>query len=385
MAERARHLVERVLPVGVPIRQVVLTLPWRLRLKLARRHDLCRGVLKVFLRAVFGWYRRRARRALGVRGARCGAVTVIQRFGGALNLNAHFHSLLPDGVFVRDEGLGRVRFVRVPAPTTEEVERLVEQVASRVTRWLAKRGFGENEPAVEDDPEDAGLLLQAASAAGRAALGRRAGRRAHRIRTVAGRVVRLPPRCAALDDYNVHAGVVVGGHDEEAVERLCRYVCRPALAKSRIEEAPGGGVVLRFKRPWSDGTTGLRLTDLELVQRLAALVPPPHANMVFYHGVFGPSAAWRDQVVPTRPEPEPSRGRLTKRAQGRRGARTGRRWPWSDLLWHVFGVDGFRCPRCGERMVVRAVVIYPPATRRVLGGLARAAARAPPAQGAQAA
>ena len=91
MAERARHLVERVLPAGVPIRQVVLTLPWRLRLLLARRHDLCRGVLKVFLRAVFGWYRRRARRVLGVRGARCGAVTVIQRFGGALNLNVPQH------------------------------------------------------------------------------------------------------------------------------------------------------------------------------------------------------------------------------------------------------------------------------------------------------
>ena len=75
---------------------------------------------------------------------------------------------------------------------------------------------------------------------------------AQRIRTVAGRVVRLPPRCVAVDGYNVHAGVVVDGHDEEAVERLCGYVCRPALAKSRIEEAPGGGVVLRFKRPWSD-------------------------------------------------------------------------------------------------------------------------------------
>jgi hypothetical protein len=178
---------------------------------------------------------------------------------------------------------------------------------------------------------------------------------------------------------------VVGGHDEEAVERLCRYVCRPALAKSRIEEAPGGGVVLRFKRPWSDGTTGLRLTDLELVQRLAALVPPPHANMVLYHGVFGPSAAWRDEVVPTVPEPEPSRGRLTKRSSKRRSERARRRWPWSDLLWHVFGVDGFQCPRCGGSMVVRAVIIHPPATLRVLGGLDRAAARAPPAGDAQAA
>ena len=91
-------------------------------------------------------------------------------------------------------------------------------VAARVTRWLARRGFGDEESLVEDEPDDAGLLLQAASAAGRAALGKRAGRLAQRIRTVAGRVVRLPPRCAALDGTNVHAGVVVGGHDEEGVE-----------------------------------------------------------------------------------------------------------------------------------------------------------------------
>ena len=109
--------------------------------------------------------------------------------------------------------------------------------------------------------------------------------------------------------------------------------------------------------------TGLRLTDLELVQRLAALVPPPHANMLLYHGVFGPSAAWRDEVVPAGPEPEPSRGRLTKRCSKRRSERARRRWPWSDLLWHVFGVDGFRCPRCGGSMVVRAV-IRPPAVEQ---------------------
>ena len=171
-----------------------------------------------------------------------------------------------------------------------------------------------------------GLLLQAASAAGRPALGKRAGRRAQRIRTVAGRVVRLPPRCAAVDGTEPlwsdprrrrggrarrgggrgrRAIQPVGGHaqpeggkpprradvrarehsearqvGEAAARRRCRTVCRPALAKSRIEEAPGGGVVLRFKRPWSDGTTGLRLITLELVQRLAALVPPPHANVV---------------------------------------------------------------------------------------------------------
>jgi hypothetical protein len=107
--------------------------------------------------------------------------------------------------------------------------------------------------------------------------------------------------------------------------------------------------------------------------------------MVLYHGVFAPSAAWRDQVVPAPPPAEPSRGRLTKRNRSTRADRARRRWPWSDLLWHVFGVDGFQCPRCGGSMVVRAVIIHPPATFRVLGGLDRAAARAPPTGDAQAA
>ncbi|MDP9141417.1 MAG: transposase [Pseudomonadota bacterium] len=31
--------------------------------------------------------------------ARCGAVTLIQRFGSALNLNVHFHMLFLDGVY----------------------------------------------------------------------------------------------------------------------------------------------------------------------------------------------------------------------------------------------------------------------------------------------
>ena len=141
-------------------------------------------------------------------------------------------------------------------------------------------------------------------------------------------------------------------------------------------------MLVRFKRAWSDGTTGLRLTGLEFVQRLAALVPPPHANMILYHGVFGPGSAWRDAVVPTPPEAAPSRGRLRKGAPSSPSRRYQR---WGDLLWHVYGVDGFACPRCGEQMVVRAVVVRPPATLKLLAGLDRAAARGPPVLQSQAA
>ncbi len=56
------------------------------------------------VRAVLRVVRERARDE-GVDGGRGGAVVVIQRFGGALNLNVHFHALVLDGVFApADDG-----------------------------------------------------------------------------------------------------------------------------------------------------------------------------------------------------------------------------------------------------------------------------------------
>jgi len=68
MAERAAHLVDHVLP-EVQIRQSVLSLPYRLRYLLAWDHDLCRAVASVYVRAILGFLRRRAKDA-GVAGHR---------------------------------------------------------------------------------------------------------------------------------------------------------------------------------------------------------------------------------------------------------------------------------------------------------------------------
>ena len=100
MAERAAHLMDHVFP-DVPMRQWVLSLPYRLRYRLAWDHDLCRAVVAVFMRAVLGWLRRRAQLDDVVDG-RGGAVAVLQRFGGTLNLNVHIHALVLDGVFAKD-------------------------------------------------------------------------------------------------------------------------------------------------------------------------------------------------------------------------------------------------------------------------------------------
>ncbi len=100
------------------------------------------------------------------------------------------------------------------------------------------------------------------------------------------------------DGYGLHAGVVIGACERKGLERLCRYIARPPLAKSRLETREDGTVVIRLKQPWADGTGAIQLSRLELMERLAALVPPPRKNQVLYHGVLASRAAWREEIVP---------------------------------------------------------------------------------------
>jgi hypothetical protein len=83
MTERAAHLVDAVLP-WVPVRQWVLTVPYRLRYQMAWNHGLSRAVLGVYTRALGDAYARGAR-ACGIEGGQTGMVTALQRAGGALN------------------------------------------------------------------------------------------------------------------------------------------------------------------------------------------------------------------------------------------------------------------------------------------------------------
>ncbi len=82
MAESARHLAEEVFGPR-PVRQWVLSLPYPLRLLLASRPEAIGPVLGIVTRVIAGWLADQA----GVERitAQCGAVTLIQRFGSALN------------------------------------------------------------------------------------------------------------------------------------------------------------------------------------------------------------------------------------------------------------------------------------------------------------
>jgi hypothetical protein len=118
MTAHAAQLVEAVLP-RVPVRQWVLTLPYRLRYRLAWDHGLTRAVLGVYARVLQDFYVRRGHRC-GIGRGRTGMVTVIQRFGSGVNLNVHFHTLILDGVFT-ELMPGRLQFDAAPPPSDAAV------------------------------------------------------------------------------------------------------------------------------------------------------------------------------------------------------------------------------------------------------------------------
>ena len=81
--------------------------------------------------------------------------------------------------------------------------------------------------------------------------------------------------CADIDGFSLHAAVRCAADDRPALEQLCRYITRPALANERVQTNAAGQVVLKLKTPWRDGTTHLVMSPLAFMQRLAALVPRP--------------------------------------------------------------------------------------------------------------
>ncbi|HLG42706.1 MAG TPA: transposase, partial [Planctomycetota bacterium] len=183
------------------------------------------------------------------------------------------------------------------------------------------------------------------------------------------------PTCARVKEgYSVHANVRIEGNDREGLAQLCRYITRPPFAMDRIRESGDGRIVVELRRPRMDRGTALLLTEQELMEKLAALVPPPRAHLVRYHGVLAPHARARIEVV------RRQKKKKKKPDSPADGSPPGAKaWiPWAELLEKTFGVDALECPRCGHRMRVVAFITEPRVIRRIL----RSMGIAPPMQAA---
>jgi hypothetical protein len=180
-----------------------------------------------------------------------------------------------DGVFDRGSD-GSLRFFR-SAPTTEDIEGPVVEIARECVRWLPRQGFSGDVDHAESE-DDAQGVLQLASLSGAVAQGERAGRKVRRVVMLGVQEFALGQRSTSFEGYNVHANVARPAYDRKGLERLRRYVRRSPLAVDRIERRPDGRVRIGMKRLWSHGPGAIEVSPLELAEKLAAIVPPARAN-----------------------------------------------------------------------------------------------------------
>ena len=101
---------------------------------------------------------------------------------------------------------------------------------------LREEGRGPEDEGDADEGDYTKAVIEQASLLGQAALGERAGKRARRVQVVGGKELLLPPRCANFTGYSLHAGVGFAASDGAGLERLCRYILRPPLAKDRLRQ-----------------------------------------------------------------------------------------------------------------------------------------------------
>src|SRR2546422_4594328 len=288
------------------------------------------------------------------------SVTCIQRFGSALNLNVHFHMVFLEGVYLERTDQGRTpRFLQGEPPTDTDIAAVVQKISRRVMRKLRHLGYLEAgsdaavatgyDPLVDDAPALARTL--AASVQQRIAFGERAGQRVRRIGAGFGSAGEVPtltgPHCASVQGFSVHAHTQVPAHRRDQLECLIRYTARGAVSLERLQAEANGDLVSTFTHPWSDGTTGIRLAPLELVEKLAALVPLPRVHLVRYGGCLAPHSYLRGVIRPT------------LRQQGLDGEEAPPStpyWPWARLLGRVFGLDRATCPFC-RRGALRIIAV----------------------------
>ena len=98
----------------------------------------------------------------------------------------------------------------------------------------------------------------------------------------------------------MHAGVAVNTRERKKLERICRYISRPALSEARLELTDQGMVRYALKTAYRDGTTHVVFEPLDFMAKLAALVPRPRTNLTRFHGVLAPNSRYRKRITPTR-------------------------------------------------------------------------------------
>jgi hypothetical protein len=164
--------------------------------------------------------------------------------------------------------------------------------------------------------------------------------------------------------FSLDASVRIDADDRKGLERLLRYCARPPFAADRLEELDPQRLIYRLPKPGPDGRTQIILFPLELISRIAALVPPPRQYRHRYYGVLAPNSPLRSAVTALAPEavvpaPAPKHIMKTKTAAEDPPAtirRSPARYLWVMLLARIYEAFPLGCPQCGSEMRIIAFI-----------------------------
>ncbi|HIE70192.1 MAG TPA: IS91 family transposase, partial [Planctomycetes bacterium] len=245
--------------------------------------------------------------------------------------------LFLDGVYSFDRA--RPKFHRAPRPTPTELVRLLHTISTRVARLLERQGLlvRDAESDYLDFEPEAFEQLIGASIHYRIAIGPNTGRKALTLRTVPPPEPFAPSLLAKQPGFSLHAATCCEAKQRDRLEKLCRYITRPAIANGRLSTNERGQVVYKFKQPFRDGTTHVVLDPLDFIARLAALVPRPRLNLTRFHGVFAPNCKHRQHIVPRRDAVKEPKDKPCAPMT------------WMQRLKRVFAMDIETCPKCGGK------------------------------------
>lgn len=340
-----------MLPVK-PIRQWVLSFPFQLRLLLAIKPQIMAKCLEITTKCITQYLTRKS----GVKKskAKTGAVTLIQRFGGSINLNVHFHQLFFDGVYELDENNEPSTYHLVAQPSLAELNTVLESIIQKVAKYLEKKKIitkdNDQDLQLEIPSEDSFSRLQKASVTYRFAMGKNKGKKALTLKTVPetdhnsqkGLVVKS-------SGFSLHAGVSVKSRERKKLEKICRYIARPPIAEERLSQNEKGQIVYKLKTPWDDGTTHIYMSPLELLEKLASLIPRPKVHLTRFYGVLAPHYKFRKLIVPAPKVVPPVLAMVTPQTLALdklREKNKKKRISWAKLLKRIFNIDVEKCPHC---------------------------------------
>ena len=265
MAETAAHLVDHVFP-RLPVRQWVLSVPKRLRYFLQRDTALQGAVLRILLRGVERCLREHSPGCDP--SARIGAIAFIHRFGSSLNEHTHFHCCVVDGVFEPEIGdtaeaakQAGVDFHTATELDAAAIAQVQAQVRQRILRVFVRRGL--------IDKGDRDEMLSWEHGGG----------------------------------FSLDASVCIQDTDRAGLERLLRYCARPPFALAHLHQLDAEHLIYHNPKPRSDSPRNLVLTPLALIDKIAALIPPPRAHRHRYYGVLAPNSPMRAAVTAMAPMP----------------------------------------------------------------------------------